>query len=42
MFQQYLETLSKKGVDLDKAKLDILINDFLVSRDFHSSGVMLK
>ena len=42
MFQQYLETLSKKGVDLDKAKLDILINDFLVSRDFHSGGVMLK
>ena len=42
MFQQYLETLSKKGIELDRAKIDILINDFLVSRDFHSSGVMMK
>lgn len=42
LFQQYLETLLKKGIELDKAKIDILINDFLVSRDFHSSGVMLK
>lgn len=42
LFQQYLETLLKKGIELDKAKIDILINDFLVSRDFHSSGVMMK
>lgn len=42
LFQQYLETLLKKGIELDRAKIDILINDFLVSRDFHSSGVMMK
>lgn len=42
LFQQYLETLMKKGIELDRAKIDILINDFLVSRDFHSSGVMMK
>ena len=42
LFQQYLETLLKKGIELDKAKIDILINDFLVSRDFHSSGVMMR
>ena len=42
LFQQYLETLLKKGIELDRAKIDILINDFLVSRDFHSRGVMMK
>ena len=41
-FQRYLETLQKNGVGIDKAKINILIHEFLASRDFHSGGIMRK
>ena len=41
-FQRYLETLQKNGIDIDKAKINILIHEFLASRDFHSGGIMRK
>ena len=41
-FQNYLETLQKNGIDIDKAKINILIHEFLTSRDFHSGGIMRK
>ena len=41
-FQRYLETLQKNGIDIDKAKINLLIHEFLASRDFHSGGIMRK
>ena len=41
-FQKYLETMQKNGLDLDCTRINILINDFLSSREFHSGGIMRK
>ena len=37
------QQLSKQdSIDIDKAKINLLIHEFLASRDFHSGGIMRK